>query len=137
MCIRPQKVPTPKPQIAQDVLDQKEMFFLDVHKKAMQGYFENKAHYGKKSNKPTTQNLNKQNTFTSYSRKQISKELKFLLQIVGGLDFIILKRCYRTTNIWYAKLAPITSKCFIEWGCADSLPANLYRINKSLHVRGN
>ena len=75
------------------------------------------------------QNSKKPFTFTTYSRKQIIKEAKFPLQIFGWLDLILLKMCYRTVITWYAKLAPIRRKYFIEWGCADSHPVNLYRIN--------
>ena len=38
MGIRPQKTPSPDSQIAQDVLEQTEMFFQDVRKNGMQAY---------------------------------------------------------------------------------------------------
>ena len=50
--------------------------------------------------KPMPHDSNKPKTFTSYSRKQITKEAKFLLQIFRGLDLKLLKRCHRTINIW-------------------------------------
>ena len=80
------------------------------------------------------QNAIKQITLTSYSQKRMTKEAK--LQIFGWLDIILLKRCYRTVIIWYAKLAPKRRKCFIEWGCATSHPTNPYWIYKSHHVSG-
>ena len=64
--------------------------------------------------RPMPQNLNKPITFTSYSRKQITKEAKFVLQIFGGLDLLLLKRCYRTINIWFVNLAPTRRKYFLE-----------------------
>ena len=50
MGIRPQKIPPPDSQIAQDVLEQTETIFLDVRKNAMQAYIENKTSYDRKAN---------------------------------------------------------------------------------------
>ena len=50
MSIRPQKIPTPDSQIAQDVLQQTETLFQDIRKKAMQAYLKNKAYYDRKAN---------------------------------------------------------------------------------------
>ena len=97
------------------------MFFQDVRKNAMQAYMKHKAYYDLK--KPMRQNLNKLITFTSYSQKQITRNAKLFLQVFGGLDLILLKRCYETVIIWYAKLAPIGRKYFIERGYANSHPA--------------
>ena len=134
MGIRPQKIPSPDSEMAQDVLEQTEMIFQDVRKKAMQAYIKYKAYYDKK---PKPQNLNQPIMFTSYSQKQITKEAKFTLQIFFGLDLILLKRCYRTINNWYAKLAPIRRKYFIQWSCANSHPPNPYRIYQSHNMNGN
>ena len=49
MGIRPQKVPSPDSEIAQDVLEQTEMIFQDVRRNAMQAYIKYKAYYDKKS----------------------------------------------------------------------------------------
>ena len=43
--IRPLKIPSPDSQIAQDVLQQTEMIFQDVHKNAMQAYIKHKGYY--------------------------------------------------------------------------------------------
>ena len=50
MGIRPQKITSPDPQIAQDVLEQTEMILLDVRRNAMQAYIKYKAYYDKKAN---------------------------------------------------------------------------------------
>ena len=50
MGIRPQKIPSPDPQFAQDVLEQTETIFQDVCKNAMQAYIKYKAYYDKKTN---------------------------------------------------------------------------------------
>ena len=50
MGIRPQKIPAPDSQIAQDVLEQTEMIFQDVREKAMQAYIKYKTYYDKKAN---------------------------------------------------------------------------------------
>ena len=46
----PQKTPSPDSQIAQDVLEQTEIIFQGVRKKAVQAYIEYKAYYDKKAN---------------------------------------------------------------------------------------
>ena len=48
--IRPQKIPLPDSEIAQDVLEQTEMIFQDVRRNAMQAYIKYKAYYDKKAN---------------------------------------------------------------------------------------
>ena len=57
-----------------------------------------------------------------YSQKQITKGVKFPLQIFAGSDHIILKMCYRTMNIWYAKLAAIGRKFFIKFTPRQPIP---------------
>ena len=62
--------------------------------------------------------------YRSYSQKRIIKGAKFHSQNFGGLARTLLKRCYRTTIIWYAKLAPTRSKCFKGSKCVSSQPTN-------------
>ena len=50
MGIRPQQIPPPDSQIAQDVLQQTETIFQDVRKNAMQAYLKYKAYYERKAN---------------------------------------------------------------------------------------
>ena len=50
MGIRPQKIPSPNSEIAQDVLEQIEAIFQDVRRNAMQAYIKYKAYYDKKAN---------------------------------------------------------------------------------------
>ena len=50
MGIRPQKIPSPDAEIAQNVLEQTEMFFQDVRRNAMQAYIKYKSYYDKKAN---------------------------------------------------------------------------------------
>ena len=96
MGIRPQKNLDQNSQVAQDVLDQTEIIFQDVRKMPCKLLSTTKRNI---INNPTPQNLKKQSMFKSYSREPISKEANFILQIFGGLDLILLKRCYRTTII--------------------------------------
>ena len=88
--IRPQEIPSPDSQIAQDVLEQTEMVLQDVRKNAMQAYTKTKRIMIKR---PRPQNLNKPNMSLHYSQEQITNGAKVPLQIFGGLDHIILKRC--------------------------------------------
>ena len=50
MGIRPQEIPPPNSQIAQDVLEQRETIFQDVRKNTMQAYIKYKAYYDNKAN---------------------------------------------------------------------------------------
>ena len=50
MGIRPQKIPPPDSQIAQDVLEQTEKIFQVFHKNAFQAYIKYKAYYDRKAN---------------------------------------------------------------------------------------
>ena len=50
MGIRPQKIPSPDSEIAQDELEQTEMIFQGVRRNAMQAYIKYKAYYDKKAN---------------------------------------------------------------------------------------
>ena len=49
MGIRPQRIPTPNSQIAENVLKQTEMIFQDAQKNTMQFYIKYKAYYDKKA----------------------------------------------------------------------------------------
>ena len=109
--IRAQKIPSPDSQIAQDMLEQMELIFHDVRKNAMEAYIKYKAYYDKKVN---ASKLKQPITSLYYSQKQITKGIKFLLQIFGGLRHTLLKRCYPTIIIWYAKSALTRRKNFIE-----------------------
>ena len=50
MGFRPQKIPPPDSQIAQDVLEQSEIIFQDVRKNAMQACIKYKAYYDREAN---------------------------------------------------------------------------------------
>ena len=66
--IRPQKVPSPDSQIAQDVLEQTEIIFQDVRKNAMQTYIKYKAYYDKKANASKLKQADYNLYFTAKSR---------------------------------------------------------------------
>ena len=93
MGIRPQKIPRPDSEIAQDVIEQTETIFQDVRKNAMQAYIKYKAYYDRRAN---ASKLKKPVTSLYYSRKQITKGLKFPLQTFAGSGHILLERCYPT-----------------------------------------
>ena len=111
MGIRPQKIPSPNSEIAQDVFEQTEAIFQDVRRNAMQAYIKQKRIMIKK---PKPQNLNNPIMFIFYSRKQTTKKVKFPLQIFRGSGRILLRKCYPTEIMWYAKLAPIKRKSCTE-----------------------
>ena len=86
--------------------------------------------------RPTIQNI-KQSMFMSCSRKQISRGEKCFLRMSGWLGRILLKRCYQTIVIWYAKLAPPSRKSVIACDCVSLPPDNQYPICKSRLENGN
>ena len=73
--IRPQKIPTPNSQVAEDVLKQTEKVFEDVRMTTMQAYINYKAYYNKK---PLLWNWKNNKMCTFYSPKQITGEVKYL-----------------------------------------------------------
>ena len=75
--------------------------------------------------------------YTSWSQKRIIKGVKFHLQNFDGLALTLLKSCYLTAIIWYARLAPTRRKCFIVCECVSSHPANPQMIDESRHKNGN
>ena len=93
MGIRPQKIPPPDSQVAQDVLEQTETIFQDVRKNACK-HISNTKHI--MIGKQTPQNSKKTITSLYYSRKQITKGVKIPLQTFAGAGHILLKRCYPT-----------------------------------------
>ena len=109
--IRPQKIPSPNSEIAQDVLDQTEAISQDVRRNAMRAYIKNKAYYDKKT---MPQNLNNPIMFTFYSRKQTTREVKIPVQIFGGSGHTLLRKSYPSIFMWYARLAPIKRRSCTE-----------------------
>ena len=132
--IRPQQQPIPTSQIAQDVLHQTEMIHQDFRKNSVQSYIKYKAYYDKKAN---ASKLKKQIMYTFYKRKRIIKGVRLHLQNFGGLTRTLLKSCYRTTIIWYAKLSPTKRKCFSVCEWANSQPANPHPTDESRHKNIN
>ena len=111
MGIRPQKTPPPDSQIAQDVLEQTETIFQDVRKNARQACIKYEAYYDRKAK---ASKLKKPITSLYYSRNPITKGIKFPLQTFAGSGHILLKRCYPTIIIWYAKSALTRRKFYIK-----------------------
>ena len=56
--IRPQKIPSPDSQVAQDVLERTEMIFQDIRKNAMQAYVKYEEQYDKKANASQLKEVN-------------------------------------------------------------------------------
>ena len=75
--------------------------------------------------------------YTSHSRKRIMKRVKFQLHNFGGLALTLWKKCYLTTIIWHAKLAPKKHKCLIVCEYVNSHPTNPPLIYESRHKNGN
>ena len=87
------------------------MIFEDVRGNAMQAYIKYKAYYDKKDN---ASKLKQSDYVYILQPKADHQGSKTLLQIIGGLDHISLKKYCQTINIWYAKLAPIKRKFCTE-----------------------
>ena len=127
-CLQQQTIPTS--QTAQDALHQTEMIHQGVRKNAMQAYIKKKLITTKR---PTLQSSEKHIMYTSHSPKRITTGEKLPLQNFSGLGRILLKRCYRTTIMWYAKLAPTRRKCFIVCECGSLQPTNPQLTYESRH----
>ena len=104
-------------------------------KKTLQAYIKNEAFYDKTAN---ASKLKKAIYVYILQPKVDREEGKFSLQIIGGLDlklkWMLLKRPYETTNIWYDNLGPTKHKCLIELGSANSRPKNPYPMYKARHL---
>ena len=134
MSSRPQKIPSPDSQIAQDVLEQMEIIFQDVRKNAMQAYIKYKAYHDKKANasklkqadyvfilQPKADHQGSKNPFTDFC----------------WIGLYIFEKVLPNINYWYAKLALIRRKFFTEWSYDKSHPANRYQTYQSHHANGN
>ena len=111
--IRPQQPPIPTSQIAQEVLEQTEMIHEDVRKNTMILCKRILNTNATTTKKPTLQNLKKQITYISCSRKRIIQAAKSHSQNLVGLARILSKKPYQIKIIWYAKLAQTRRSCFI------------------------
>ena len=96
MDIRPQDIPPPDSQIAQDVFERTETIFQDVRKNAMQAYINYKAYYDRKAN---ASKLEKADYVFILQPKPDHQGSKFPSQTFAGSGHIILKRCYPTIII--------------------------------------
>ena len=111
MGIRPQKTSSQQSEVAQDVLEQTEAIFQDVKRNAMQAYIKYKAYYDKKANASKL----KQSDYVYILRPKADHQgKKFPLQIFAGSGHILLRKCYLTIIMWYAKLARTKRKSCTE-----------------------
>ena len=84
--------------------------------------------------RPTLQNSKKEILCMPYSQNQIIKRVKFCLRNLGGLAPILLRGCYLTTTIWYAKIAPMKHNSFIVCECLSIHPANTQHTNHAARM---
>ena len=111
MGIRPQKIPSPDSQTAQDVLEQTEMVLQDVRKNAMQTYIKYKAYYDKEANASKLKEAVYVHNLQPKADHQGS-EIPFTdFRLIGPY---IIEDVLPNNNFWYAKLAPIRRKYSIE-----------------------
>ena len=89
MGIRPQKIPSPDPEIAQEVIEQTELIFQDVRRNAMQAYIKYKAYFDKKAN---ASKLKQPDYVYTIQPKADHQRNRIFLQIFRGLDHISLKK---------------------------------------------
>ena len=115
----PQQQPITTSQIVQDVLDQAEMIHQNVRKNAMQAYIKNKAYYDKKANASKLKKADYVDVLETKADHQGSKIPFTEFRWLGPYNRTILKRCYLTTILCYAKLAPTRLKCFIVCECVS------------------
>ena len=82
-------------------------------------------------------NSENQITYMSHNRMEIIKGAQFSLQMFGAFALTMLKMCYQITNIWYAKSAPTSRKCFMACKCVNCYLTNPYPANESRQKNGN
>ena len=83
-------------QIAQDVLEQTEMIYQNVRKKAMQAYVKYKAYYEKKANASKM----KEKDYVHFLQPTADHQgSKMFLTEFGGLRLTLCKRPYQITII--------------------------------------
>ena len=109
--IRPQEVPPPDPQIAQDVLEQTETIFQDVRKNTMQAYIKYKAYYDRKAN---ASKLKKADYHFILQPKADHQGSKIPFTDFRWIGPYIIEKVLPTIFIWYAKSALTSCKSFIE-----------------------
>ena len=121
--IRPQQQPIPTSQIAQDVLDQTEIIYQDVRKKAMQAYIKYRAYYRKQANASKLKEADYVYILQPIADHQGSKapftEFRWM-----GPYFVEKVLPNNNSTIWYAKLALTRRKYFTGCECVSSHPAN-------------
>ena len=93
------------------MLEQTEIIFQDVRKNAMQAYIKYKAYYDEKAD---ASKLKHADYIFLLQPKADHQGSKIPLTDFRWIDHILLKRCYTTIIIWYAKLALKRRKFFIE-----------------------
>ena len=121
MGIRPQKIPSPDSEIAQDVLEQTKIIFQDVRRNAMQAYIKYKAYYDKEAN---ASKLKQFDYVYILQPKADHQGNKIPFTDFRWIGHTLLRKFYPTIIMSYAKLAPIKRKFLTEWGYANSHPAN-------------
>ena len=95
--VRPQKIPPPDPQIAQDVLEQTETIFRDVRKIAMQAYIKYKAYYDRKAN---ASKLKQADYVFILQPKADHQGSKIPFTDFRWIGPYVIERCYPTIIIW-------------------------------------
>ena len=111
MGIRPQQIPPPDSQIAQDVLEQTETIFQDVRKNAMQAYLKHRAYYYRKAN---ASKLKKADYVLILQPKADHQESKIPCTDFRWIGPYIIEKVLPNNKTWYAKSAPTRRKFFIE-----------------------
>ena len=118
MGIRPQKTPTPKSQVLQDVIQQTKIIFQEVCKKTMRAHRTCKAYCDKKANASNLKKLHNVYVLQPKADHQGSK--------IPFTDFwrtctsIVEKALTKIVFTWYANSERTKLKCFIAWDYAPS-----------------
>ena len=134
MGIRPQEIPPPNSQIAQDVLEQTETILQDVRKITMQAYIKYKAYYDKKANASKLKKADYVFILQPKAEHQGSKIPFTDFRCIGPY---IIEKVLPNNNYLVAKLALTRRKSFIEWICDNSHPAKRHRTYQSHNPSGN
>ena len=132
--IRPQKIPSPNSEIAQDVLEQTEAIFQDVRRNAMQAYIKYKAYYDKKAN---ASKLKQSDYVYILQPKADHQGSKIPFTDFRWIGPYIIEKVLPNNNYVVRKKGTNKTQILHRMRLRQFNPANQYQTHQSHHANGN
>ena len=134
MGIRPQKIPSPDSEIAQDVLEQTQMIFQDVRRIVMQAYIKYKAYYDKKAN---PSKLKQSDYVYILQPKADHQGSKIPFTDFRWIGPYINEKVLPNNNYVVRKIGTNKTQILHRMKLRHSHPASQYQTHQSHHANGN